>query len=40
MLTIVSSGDVDVRADYQGTAASLHLQVLTRAPDPRARISR
>jgi len=34
MLTIVSSGDLDVRADYQGTAASLHL-VLTRPPDPR-----
>jgi carboxypeptidase family protein/Big-like domain-containing protein len=34
MLTIVSSGDVDVRADYQGAAASLHL-VLNRPPDPR-----
>src|SRR6185295_3270444 len=34
MLTIVANGEVDVRADFQGTAASLHL-VLTRAPDPR-----
>jgi hypothetical protein len=34
MLTIVSTGEVDVRADFQGTAASLHL-VLTRPPDPR-----
>jgi len=34
MLSIVSNGAVDVRADYQGTAASLRL-VLTRPPDPR-----
>jgi|SRR5262245_41744815 len=34
MLTIVSNGEVDVRADFQGTAASLHL-VLSRPPDPR-----
>jgi len=34
MLTIVANGSVDVRADFQGTSASLHL-ALTRAPDPR-----
>ena len=38
MLTILSNGEVDVRADFQGTAASLHL-VLTRPPDPRTRFT-
>src|SRR5262245_9859943 len=38
MLTIVANGEVDVRADYQGTAASLHL-VLNRPPDPRTRFA-
>ncbi len=38
MLTILAGGAVDVRADFQGTAASLHL-TLTRPPDPRTRFA-
>src|SRR5262245_3728330 len=38
MLTILANGQIDVRADYQGTAASLRL-VLTRPPDPRTRFA-